>query len=166
MGSFKQKGGFDEAQYEMEEKDPTAAELNKEEEKEKNEKSEMVGLFAIWKFSDNLDKFLIFLGEVSCLLYTKPHKDKMLSFCLFFAGILMAVGCGATFPVMFVVFGTITNVFAQHDSQDPALQSTDTEFLGEVGTFVWQMAAIGSAMWFSHYVFVACLNYTAERQVQ
>ena len=29
----------------------------------------------------------------------------------------------------------------------------------------WVMIVIGGGMWVSHYIFVACLNYSAERQV-
>ena len=29
----------------------------------------------------------------------------------------------------------------------------------------WKFCAIGCGIWLSHYIFVTCLNYTAERQV-
>ena len=39
------------------------------------------------------------------------------------------------------------------------------QLMDRVLVIVYQMCAIGGAMWVTHYLFVACLNYTAERQV-
>ena len=135
MTSFKKKK-FDEDMVELEIKDAETEKDAKKEKKEK-EKIESVGMVEMFKFSDGVDKFLLF------------------------AGIFFAIACGAIFPVMFVVFGDVSNVFSQKDMN----LTSDAQFMDQVLDFVWKMCAVGGAMWFTHYVFVACLNYTAERQI-
>ena len=81
---------------------------------------------------------------------------------------------------MFMVFGDLGNVFA---TQGVGGEDADKKFMDGVIEVVWKMCAIGvfkiilifilftfsdligGGMWVSHYIFVACLNYAAERQV-
>ena len=137
MASFKKKK-FDKDELEMDLKSTSSSESKKKKEKEK-EKIETVGLLELFKFSDSVDKIFILLGVVN------------------------AVICGAVFPLMFYIFGDLTDVFSQFDN--PLTQLTDKELMSGVLDIVWKMCSIGGAMWVSHYIFVACLNYAAERQV-
>jgi len=138
MSSFKKKK-FDDEKIEVDLKSFEAENDVKSDKdsKKKKEKVESVGLISMFQFADGFDMFLLFMG------------------------ILFAIGCGAIFPVMFIMFGTVSNVFTQRDGGF----TTDEQFMDQILEFVWQISAVGGAMWFSHYVFVACLNYTAERQV-
>ena len=133
MASFKKKQ-FDKDELEMDLKSET-----KEKKKKEKEKVETVGLVELFKFSDSLDKIFIVLGVVNAII------------------------CGAVFPLMFYIFGDLTDVFSQFDN--PLTQMSDKELMSGVLDIVWKMCSIGGAMWVSHYVFVACLNYAAERQV-
>ena len=110
----------------------------------------MVGLFELFKFVDSLDQLLILTG------------------------VLCASVAGCMFPLMFYIFGDLTNAFALQAVISPE------QFMDLIISVVWKMCAIGNVtkyiqqttsiitgggMWVSHYIFVACLNYSAERQV-
>ena len=139
MASFK-KRKFDEDELEMDIKSSSSSSSSSMKKKEeKKEKVETVGLFELFKFSDSVDKFFIFFGMINAVL------------------------CGAVFPIMFYIFGDLTDVFSQFDNPTTTM-STD-QLMDKVLEIVYQMCAIGGAMWVTHYLFVACLNYTAERQV-
>ena len=137
MASFK-KRKFDEDELELEISSTRSSSSSKKE-KEKKEKVETVGLFELFKFSDSLDKFFIFFGLINAVL------------------------CGAVFPIMFYIFGDLTDVFSQFDN--PTTTMSNDQLMDRVLVIVYQMCAIGGAMWITHYLFVASLNYTAERQV-
>lgn len=85
----------------------------KDQDEEEKKKTEAVGLFEMFKYSDAIDKLFIFLG------------------------VIFAIVCGAVFPLMFYIFGDLTNVFA--------LQGivSDEEFMAGVVEVVWKMCAIG-----------------------
>jgi len=53
-------------------------------------------------------------------------------------------------------------VFIQYDS--PVGIDVDV-FYDAIVEVTWKFCAIGCGIWLSHYIFVTCLNYTAERQV-
>ena len=93
-------------------KESKSDDKDKKDEEEKK-KTEAVGLFEMFKYSDAIDKLFLFLGVV------------------------FAIVCGAVFPLMFYIFGDLTNVFA--------LQGivSDEEFMAGVVEVVWQMCAIG-----------------------
>ena len=137
MASFKKKK-FDKDELEMDLKS-TSSSQTKEKKKKEKEKIETVGLIELFKFSDSVDKIFIFLGIVNAII------------------------CGAVFPLMFYIFGDLTDIFSQFDN--PLTQLSDEQLMESVLGVVWKMCSIGGAMWVSHYVFVACLNYAAERQV-
>ena len=137
MASFKKKK-FDNDELEMDLKSTRRSQA-KEKKKKKKEKIETVGLIELFKFSDSVDKIFIFLGIVNAII------------------------CGAVFPLMFYIFGDLTDIFSQFDN--PLTQLSDEQLMESVLGVVWKMCSIGAAMWVSHYVFVACLNYAAERQV-
>ena len=42
---------------------------------------------------------------------------------------------------------------------------TDTGLMDEIKKFAKKMGSIGITVWVGSYVFVTCLNYAAERQV-
>ena len=138
MASFK-KRKFDEDELELDIKSTRSSNSSTKKEKEKKEKVETVGLFELFKFSDSVDKFFIFFGIINAVL------------------------CGAVFPIMFSIFGDLTDVFSQFEAETSTM-STDV-LMNQVLEIVYKMCGIGGAMWVTHYLFVACLNYTAERQV-
>ena len=71
-------------------------------------------MFQLFKYSDGVDKLFIFLGVV------------------------FAIVCGAVFPLMFYIFGDLTNVFALQE------QISKEEFMAGVVAVVWKMCAIGT----------------------
>ena len=135
MSSFKKKK-FDGDVIEMEMKEEDLEKDGKEK-KKKDEKVESVGMLELFKFADGVDKLFLFIG------------------------VLFSIVCGGIFPLMFVVFGEVSDVLSQKD----AGVTSDDKFMDQVLDFVWKMSAIGGGMWVAHYVFVASLNYTAERQI-
>ena len=84
----------------------------KDETKEKK-KVDTVGLFEMFKFADSVDKLLIL------------------------SGLVFAAVAGSMFPIMFFIFGDLTNAFA--------LQGiiSDEEFMELVVSFIWKMCSIG-----------------------
>ena len=54
-----------------------------------------------------------------------------------FLGVVFAIVCGAVFPLMFYIFGDLTNVFALQG------QISKEEFMAGVVAVVWKMSAIG-----------------------
>ncbi len=73
----------------------------------------MVGLFELFKFVDRLDQILILTG------------------------VLCASVAGCMFPLMFYIFGDLTNAFALQ-----AVISPD-QFMDLIVAVVWKMCAIG-----------------------
>ena len=128
MASFKKKK-FDADVIEFEIKDADSEQDTKDQKKEK-EKVDSVGILEMFKFADGADKFLLLIG------------------------IIFSICCGAIFPLMFVVFGTVSNVFTQKDMG----LTSDEEFMKQVLDFVWKMSAIGGAMWFAHYFVCSLLE--------
>ena len=87
----------------------------KDETKEKK-KVDTVGLFEMFKFADSVDKLLIL------------------------SGLVFAAVAGSMFPIMFFIFGDLTNAFA--------LQGiiSDEEFMELVVSFIWKMCSIGELL--------------------
>ena len=82
--------------------------------KEEKEKADMVGLFELFKFVDGLDRLLIL------------------------SGLIFASVAGCMFPLMFYIFGDLTNAFALQ----PVI--TPDQFMDLVVAVVWKMCAIGN----------------------
>ena len=74
----------------------------------------MVGLFELFKFVDGLDRLLILTG------------------------VLCASVAGCMFPLMFYIFGDLTNAFALQAVIPPE------QFMDLVVAVVWKMCAIGN----------------------
>ena len=111
MNSIKKKK-FDTDEIEFEVKQ-SSSQSDSNIKDEKKETKEVVGLFQLFKYSDGIDKLFIFLG------------------------IVFAIVCGAVFPLMFYIFGDLTNVFALQSQVSPE------EFMAGVVAVVWKMSAIG-----------------------
>ena len=73
----------------------------------------MVGFFEMFKFVDGLDQLLILIG------------------------VICASVAGCMFPLMFYIFGDLTNAFALEGVLPP------DEFMDLVVAVVWKMCAIG-----------------------
>jgi len=101
-----------------------------------------VGVFHLFKFATAGDKFLIFIGIVS------------------------AVACGVAFPFMFFLFGTVTSVFNDYNVNTMLSEKEREDRLWDgIVDFCVYLSILGGGLWLCHYLFVTCLNYTAERQV-
>ena len=74
----------------------------------------MVGLFELFKFVDSLDQLLILTG------------------------VLCASVAGCMFPLMFYIFGDLTNAFALQAVISPE------QFMDLIISVVWKMCAIGN----------------------
>ena len=99
----------------------TRSNAGKESSKRKKEKKdkvkvETVGLFEMFKFSDSVDKLYLFLGVV------------------------FACVCGAAFPLMFFVFGDLSNVFA---TVGLGTDDGNEQFMKGIIDVVWKMCTIG-----------------------
>ena len=114
-----------------------------------------MGLFEIYRFADKLDAFLMIIGMIG------------------------AVIAGAVFPVMFFIFGNLTDAMTAYqfaslapghecdtcqDDGSSGCSDADKELMDELLTILWQMCTIGIAMWLGQYVFSVCLNTSAMRQ--
>ena len=123
--------------------------------KKKKEKLKTVGLFEIYRFADKLDAFLMIIGMIGALI------------------------AGAVFPVMFFIFGNLTDAMTAYqtasvvpgqkcneckDDGSSGCPDADEELMDELLTILWQMCTIGIAMWLGQYVFSVCLNTSAMRQ--
>ena len=86
---------------------------DKTKKKEEKEKVDMVGLIELFKFVDGLDQLLILTG------------------------VLCASVAGCMFPLMFYIFGDLTNAFALQAVIPP------DQFMDLVIAVVWKMCAIG-----------------------
>ena len=77
----------------------------------------MVGFFEMFKFVDGLDQLLILIG------------------------VICASVAGCMFPLMFYIFGDLTNAFALEGVLPP------DEFMDLVVAVVWKMCAIGRVVY-------------------
>jgi len=111
-----------------------------EKEKKKKEKPETVGITELFKFADRLDVFLIIFGLVNSLI------------------------CGCIFSVMFIMFGDITDVLTRYQAPEIEGASNDA-FMDGVIKFAYEISLVGLGIMVTHYLFVAALNYSAERQI-
>ncbi|XP_048881500.1 ATP-binding cassette, sub-family B (MDR/TAP), member 4 [Brienomyrus brachyistius] len=112
--------------------------------KEKEPKMEMVGPFAMFRFADSWDKFLLILGT------------------------LMAMGNGAVLPAMVVVFGDMTDSFAS-DAMADQLNMTGlrNETLGDQMTrHAIYYSIMGAAVLLAAYLQVALWTLSAGRQIK
>lgn len=83
----------------------------------------MVGFFEMFKFVDGLDQLLILIG------------------------VICASVAGCMFPLMFYIFGDLTNAFALEGVLPP------DEFMDLVVAVVWKMCAIGKV----------CISYGSQQ---
>jgi len=58
-----------------------------------------------------------------------------------------------------------TNIFITYDEARGPPSSTDPDFMQSVATFGISCCALGLVQMILDYIFVSCLNYTAEKQV-
>jgi len=112
-------------------------EKDEKDKKKKEEKPETVGLIELFKFADKLDVFLIIFG------------------------LLNAVICGCIFSVMFIMFGDITDVLTRYQPDG----TRNDPFMNGVIKFAYEISLVGLGIMVTHYLFVASLNYSAERQI-
>ncbi|XP_030639390.1 ATP-dependent translocase ABCB1 [Chanos chanos] len=126
---------------------------DKDKEKEEPEKVEMVGPFEMFRFADSLDIFLMVLG------------------------VIMSMANGAVFPLMIIVFGDMTDSFAE-DTAMGSLPNNLTgypnstfpqsnETLGEQMTrYAIYYSILGFVVLLSAYIQVAFWTLAAGRQVK
>ena len=94
-------------------------------------------------------------------------------------GMIGALIAGAVFPVMYFIFGNLTDAMTAYqtasfvpghecnncaDDGSSGCPDADEELMKELHTILWQMCTIGIAMWLGQYVFSVCLNTSAMRQ--
>ena len=128
-----------------------------EEEEEKKKEVQSVGILELFSFADKWDVFWICLG------------------------IFGAVGAGAVFPIMFAVFGDLTDAFnsysIQHEfancDENCFANSTNAELCQEIDDTIkdamvevlWKMCTLGVSMWLAQYLLTVALQTSAMRQV-
>ncbi|XP_058037982.1 ATP-dependent translocase ABCB1 [Ahaetulla prasina] len=125
---------------------------SQKEKKKTKEKINMVSLFAVFRYSDSLDKLLMIVGTIFAALQ------------------------GASLPVMMIVFGRMTNTFVgsgtlplgrtyNHEANNS--KSLPTGSLEEEMTrYAYWYSAIGAGVLVSSYAYIACWTLAAGRQVK
>ena len=93
-------------------------------------------------------------------------------------GMIGALISGAVFPVMFYIFGNLTDAMTAYQTSAAAVDGgcndcidgesgcpeADAELMDQLLTILWEMCSIGIAMWVGQYVFSVTLNTSAMRQ--
>ncbi|XP_064091932.1 ATP-dependent translocase ABCB1-like isoform X2 [Macrobrachium nipponense] len=128
---------------------------------EEKKESELppVSVFALFRYATAFEKFLIFVGLLAALLSAS---------CL---------------PIMFILFGNVTDAFVYNAMQTTTIHTNTTQFIEglpffnnrsnqtnddffhEVVTFGGGTIGIGAGLMVFGYIFVTTLNYAAEGQV-
>ncbi|XP_034258184.1 ATP-dependent translocase ABCB1 isoform X2 [Pantherophis guttatus] len=120
--------------------------------KKTKEKINMVSLFAVFRYSDSLDKLLMIMGAIFAALH------------------------GASLPVMMIVFGDMTNTFvgsgtlpldsaSNHENNDIKNQLID-DLEEQMTRYAYWYSAIGAGVLVSSYAYVACWTLAAGRQIK
>ena len=97
--------------------------------------SKKVGLLALFKYADSLDKLLIFIGSV------------------------FAIGNGSTLPLMTIFFGDIIQAVVTYPSTTSASELDNQVRLG-----VLKMSLVGTATFLCSFVQMYCFMVSGERQ--
>uniref|UniRef100_A0A670ZUF2 ATP binding cassette subfamily B member 4 n=1 Tax=Pseudonaja textilis TaxID=8673 RepID=A0A670ZUF2_PSETE len=117
------------------------------EKKKIKEKINMVSPFAVFRYSDSLDKLLMIVGTIFAALH------------------------GASLPVMMIVFGDMTNTFVGSGTIGKRNNTTNLsqrfEQLEEQMTrYAYWYSAIGAGVLVCSYAYIACWTLAAGRQVK
>ncbi|XP_070583540.1 ATP-dependent translocase ABCB1 [Erythrolamprus reginae] len=113
---------------------------NQKEKKKIKEKIKMVGLFAVFRYSDFLDKLLMIVGTIFAALH------------------------GSSLPVMMIVFGDMTNTFV--GSGNLPLANATQSLEEQMTSYAYWYSAIGAGVLVSSYVYIACWTLAAGRQIK
>nr|QFU47755.1 P-glycoprotein [Palaemon carinicauda] len=130
------------------------ASKEKDSEKEKKKEDELppVSILSLFRYATPFEKFLIFVG------------------------LLAAILSAACLPIMFILFGNVTDAFVYNAMQSSFSvhesnltqfinNQTNKDFFTEVVIFGGGTIGIGAGLMIFGYVFVTTLNYAAEGQV-
>ncbi|KAH9520278.1 Multidrug resistance protein 1 [Bulinus truncatus] len=101
------------------------------------QKSEMVGIFELFRFATCLDKVLMVIGTIG------------------------AICQGVTIPVNVAIFGDIIDAFVDDHTTNSTKQPLDEMVLPYIYAFI----IIGIASFFCSFFAVACWQWAAERQI-
>uniref|UniRef100_A0A670ZUK0 ATP binding cassette subfamily B member 4 n=1 Tax=Pseudonaja textilis TaxID=8673 RepID=A0A670ZUK0_PSETE len=114
------------------------------EKKKIKEKINMVSPFAVFRYSDSLDKLLMIVGTIFAALH------------------------GASLPVMMIVFGDMTNTFVGSGT----IGKRNVDYLLEFTSIIlyfryaYWYSAIGAGVLVCSYAYIACWTLAAGRQVK
>uniref|UniRef100_A0A670ZUJ7 ATP binding cassette subfamily B member 4 n=1 Tax=Pseudonaja textilis TaxID=8673 RepID=A0A670ZUJ7_PSETE len=111
------------------------------EKKKIKEKINMVSPFAVFRYSDSLDKLLMIVGTIFAALH------------------------GASLPVMMIVFGDMTNTFVGSGTIDVDYLLEFTSIILYFRYAYWY-SAIGAGVLVCSYAYIACWTLAAGRQVK
>ncbi|XP_032093915.1 ATP-dependent translocase ABCB1 isoform X1 [Thamnophis elegans] len=127
-----------------------ASESQKEKKKIK-EKINMVSPFAVFRYSDSLDKLLMIVGTIFAALH------------------------GASLPVMMIVFGDMANTFVGSGTlpldnktslTSPSQYHPLKQLEEKMTSYAYWYSAIGAAVLVSSYAYIACWTRAAGRQIR
>ncbi|XP_078719768.1 phosphatidylcholine translocator ABCB4-like [Lampetra fluviatilis] len=111
--------------------------------KEPKVKTNMVGLFRLFRFASGLDKLMMVVG------------------------LIFAIANGAALPVMIILFGEMTDTFVNDAQNNTETNGTESESLEEQMTrYAYYYVAIGGGAFLASYIHISFWVLSASRQAR